>query len=144
MNLIVCCVCKKIRKHRARGMCDNCYSRFDYQKNKERYHAYYQRPEVKERRKQYNQRPEVKERRKQYNQRPEVKERIRAYKKSRYNPQIKIKNRKAISCRRKESTKNNVFDLLNLFSSDKNFQQAVLMDGKLLNKELEKKGIIKL
>ena len=131
MNLIVCCVCKKIRKHRARGMCDNCYSRFDYQKNKERYHAYYQRPEVKERRKQYN-------------QRPEVKERIRAYKKSRYNPQIKIKNRKAISCRRKESTKNNVFDLLNLFSSDKNFQQAVLMDGKLLNKELEKKGIIKL
>ena len=54
-----------------------------YQRSKEHWKEYGQRPEVKERRRGYNQRPEVKERQKEYakeyRQRPEVKERQKEY-----------------------------------------------------------------
>lgn len=122
---------------------------------------YYQKPEVKKRHRkymrEYNKRPEVKERIKKYflNVTPEKKIKRRAYereyyrkhygKNNNYTKRIKESNKKYQLKHRVTSRGNpdKIYEVCRIFGISDSVSKAIALDGNILTKTMEKKGIFR-
>ena len=135
------------------------YREANKEKIKEYQREYYQRPEVKARRKEYYQRPEVKAKRREYLQRPEVRERYNKYgsnciicgkgKESGQKKYCKECSKKPERLRgvwkqyHKVKKKKVLEEYAVKLGMSKKTAEAFVMNGKKLDAELEKRGVVK-